>query len=63
MGRYVSFLLVLLIPWMVCGCSDDKPQQLKPVQARSSAPPERTAPEDKDVTPETEPKPEKPVFI
>jgi len=64
MGRYVSFLLVLLMPWLVCGCSDDKPQQLKPVQARSSAPPERPAPDaDKDITPEVEQEPEKSVFI
>jgi len=64
MGRYVSFLLVLLMPLLVCGCSDDKPQQMKPVQARSSAPSERPAPDgDKEVTPEVEQEPEKPAFI
>ncbi|MFN2257718.1 MAG: pilus assembly protein PilP [Desulfuromonadaceae bacterium] len=63
MGRYVSFLLVLLLPWIVCGCSDDKPQQLKPVQTRSSAPAERPAPKDSEPVVESEPEPEKPVFI
>jgi type IV pilus assembly protein PilP len=63
MGRYISFLLVLLIPWMMCACSEDKPQKLKPVQARSSAPPERPAPPKEERVAEPEKEPEKPAFI
>lgn len=63
MGRYILFLLVLLIPWMVCGCSEDKPRQLKPVQARSSAPPAPPASADKNVAAESEQEPQEPEFI
>jgi type IV pilus assembly protein PilP len=48
---------------MVCGCSDDKPQQLKPVQARSSAPTERPEPEDQENTEDVEQKSDKPTFV
>jgi type IV pilus assembly protein PilP len=48
---------------MVCGCSDEKPQQLKPVQTRSSAPPERPEPDDIELDVEIEQESDVPTFI
>ncbi|MDY0290788.1 MAG: pilus assembly protein PilP [Desulfuromonadaceae bacterium] len=62
MRRYVLFFL-LLLPWMLSGCSEDKPQQLKPVQTRSSVPPSGSASDNQVVSEEEVKRPEEPVFV
>lgn len=62
MHRYAA-IFVFLAFWMVAGCSDDKPTELKPVQTRSAVAPMPTASAPAEEVTPAEPEPEEPEFV
>lgn len=60
--RQYAAIFVFLTFWMITGCSDDKPKELKPVQTRTAVAPVHAAPDKSEEVTTIEQEPEKPAF-